>query len=134
MNIRQSLLLLVVQLGSSLSNIAHIISIQETSFSKRTSWDWAVLNSEMISWVWNWKKYWFHQNWCNQNRCHQIEVLKNEVINIVTTPTQPQHNLSLTQLSWVWHDYDFAHPMKFSTWGNPPWFSPSLKRNHNNFD
>ena len=30
---------------------------------------------------------------------------------IVTTPTQPLHNLNLTQLSWIWHDYDFApHP------------------------
>ena len=30
---------------------------------------------------------------------------------IVTTPTQPQHNLKLTQLSWVWHENDFApHP------------------------
>ena len=24
-------------------------------------------------------------------------------------PTQPQHNLNLTQLSWVWHENDFAH-------------------------
>ena len=30
--------------------------------------------------------------------------------------SQPQHNLNLTQLSWVWHDYDFAHPLKFCMW------------------
>ena len=117
MNIRQSLILLVVQLGSCLSSIAHIISIQETSLkriSKRTKWGWAILNSEMISQVWNWKNNWFHQNWWHQNRCHQIEVIKN--INIVTTPTQPQHNLNLTQLSWVWHDYCCSpHPTTHPT-------------------
>ena len=32
------------------------------------------------------------------------------VLNIVTTPTQPQHNLNLTQLSWVWHDYCCSPP------------------------
>ena len=37
-------------------------------------------------------------------------------LNNTTTPTQPQHNLNLTQLSWVWHDYDFAHPLKFCMW------------------
>ena len=31
-------------------------------------------------------------------------------IKIVRTPTQPQHNLNLTQLSWVWHENGFAHP------------------------
>ena len=30
--------------------------------------------------------------------------------SIVTTPTQPQHNLNLTQLSWVWHDYCCSPP------------------------
>ena len=30
-------------------------------------------------------------------------------LKVVTTPTQPQHNLNLTQLSWVWQDYDLAH-------------------------
>ena len=35
-----------------------------------------------------------------------IYYLKGE---IVTTPTKPQNNLNLTQLSWVWRDYDFAH-------------------------
>ena len=28
---------------------------------------------------------------------------------VAKTPTKPQNNLNLTQLSWVWHDYDFAH-------------------------
>ena len=28
---------------------------------------------------------------------------------IITTLTQPQNNLNLAQLSWVWHYYDFAH-------------------------
>ena len=33
---------------------------------------------------------------------------------VVTTPTQPQHNLNLTQLSWVWHNYccsHYTHPL-----------------------
>ena len=33
---------------------------------------------------------------------------------IVTTPTHPQHNLNLTQLSWVWHNYccsHYTHPL-----------------------
>ena len=29
--------------------------------------------------------------------------------DFVTAPTQPQHNLKLTQLSWVWHEIGFAH-------------------------
>ena len=37
---------------------------------------------------------------------------------IVTTPTQPQHHLNLTQLSWVWHDYCCSHPTHHSTTGN----------------
>ena len=31
-------------------------------------------------------------------------------LHVVTTPTQPRHNLNLPQLSWVWHNYDFARP------------------------
>ena len=30
------------------------------------------------------------------------------IIWIVTTSTQPKNNFNLTQLSLVWHDYDFA--------------------------
>ena len=42
--------------------------------------------------------------WCSQlNKMKHMEVL------IVTAPTQLQHNLNLTQLSWVWHENGFAH-------------------------
>ena len=43
------------------------------------------------------------------NNCDNFPILQRlinfSLIDIVTTPTQPQHNLNLPQLSWVWHDY-----------------------------
>ena len=35
-------------------------------------------------------------------RCAVLKYLPN--LEIVTTPTQPQHKLNLTQLIWVWHE------------------------------
>ena len=55
--------------------------------------------------------------WCSQlNKMKHMEVL------IVTAPTQLQHNLNLTQLSWVWHENGFAHHTT-----SPPHHHPHLK-------
>ena len=81
----------------------------------------------------------------------QGSLIQNENIlglNVVTTPTQPQHNLNLTQLSWVWHDYDFAHTQKLRTTQQnfnpnifcgqgggiyPPWVNPTYFFCYQNF-
>ena len=55
--------------------------------------------------------HWYcRQSMCVKYKTVQVISLGNHIQCVVTTPTQPQHNLSLTQLSWFWHDYCCSPP------------------------